>query len=115
MTPAIIAHAVSDAFKCKPELLWLKRRGKQAPARIILVYMLVQFLPRPEFYRAKAGGTRKATDSDGNIKAVGRLLGIHPSGVRYLLRRAEDMRDDPEFDATLTAIEEQLARSGDTQ
>lgn len=80
----------------------------QPADRQVLVYMLVQFLPRIERYPARNGHTRKAGAQDGNIRPVARLLGLHPSGVRYMLARVEDRREDPDFDARLTAIEEEL-------
>jgi hypothetical protein len=78
-------------------------------ARHVWVYLLVQFLPRPERFPAKGGKTRRAGDQDGNIKPVARLLRLHPSGVRYAIRRVEDLRDDPQFDARIERLEALIA------
>ena len=73
------------------------------------VYLLVQFLPRAERFPARGGGTRAAGDQDGNTKPVARLLGLHPSGVRYAVRRVEDLRDDPQFDERVSRLEALIA------
>lgn len=74
-------------------------------ARHVWVYLLVQFTPRAERYPAKGGTTRRAPDWGGTIKPVARLLGLHPSGVRYAIRRVEDLRDDADFDARVSRLE----------
>lgn len=66
-------------------------------ARHVWVYLLVQFPP-------VGIGSPK-----GNIKGVAQLLNLHPSGVRYALRRVEDERDDPVFDARISALEAAMA------
>lgn len=76
--------------------------------RQVLVYMLVQFLPRPEIFPARNGHTRRAGAKDGNIRPVARLMGLHPAGVRYMLARVEDRREDQAFDARLSEIETAL-------
>lgn len=107
MTHSEIAEAVADAFGRSSRSLYLSDR-KSAPARQVFVYMLVQFMPRVERYPARHGRTRAAGARDGMAKPVARLLGMHDSSVRYMLERVEDRREDPAFDARLSAIEERL-------
>lgn len=81
----------------------------------VLAYMLVQFLPRAARYPARNGSTRAAGAQDGNTKHVGRLLKRHASTIRYMCNAVEDRRENAEFDAKLTAIEEELAAAFGTR
>ena len=111
MTHNEIAQVVAESFGCSPRSLYTRpKRLKNGLARQVFVYMLVQFLPLAEYYPARNGSSRAAGAKDGNVKPVARLMRLHPSGVRYMLERVEDRRDDPDFDARLVAIEERLAR-----
>ena len=108
MTPAeTLQRHVALEFKVPCSAIATKRVHTHdvSLARHVWVYMLVQFLPRAERLPAKGGKTRRAGDQDGNTKPVARLLGMHPSGVRYAVRRVEDLRDLPEFDERLSRLE----------
>lgn len=111
MTPQEkLQRAVSLEFKVPCSAIGTKRAHAHdvSLARHVWVYLLVQFLPRRERFPARGGKTRAAGDRDGNTKPVARLLAMHPSGVRYAIRRVEDLRDDAEFDARISALEAQI-------
>ena len=110
MTPSKIANVVANAFGRSVRSLYRSTKARRTdPARQVFVYMLVQYLPRRERYPARNGSTRAAGAQDGNTKPVARLMGLHPSGVSYMLSRVEDRREDPVFDARLSEIERVLA------
>lgn len=108
MTPAeTLQRHVALEFKVPCSAIGTKRVHAHdvSLARHVWVYLLVQFLPRAERLPARGGKTRRAGDRDGNTKPVARLLAMHPSGVRYAIRRIEDLRDDPAFDARIERLE----------
>lgn len=76
-------------------------------ARHVWVYLLAHAMPRPTRYPSRCG-TRMATDNDGVVRRAAAALGHSPSYVRYALHKVEDMRDDPEFDARVSRIEDRL-------
>lgn len=111
MSPAEkLQRAVALEFKVPCSAIGTKRVHAHdvSLARHVWVYLLVQYLPKATHYPTRGGVLRRAGDQDGNTKPVARLLGLHPSGVRYALRRVEDLRDDAEFDARISALEAQI-------
>ena len=100
---ALITHLPADAIATGG------RAHDLSQARHLWVYLLVQFLPRPARLPARACKTRAAGDQDGNIKPVARFLGWHPAGVRYALKRIEDRREDPAFDAMVARLEKEFS------
>lgn len=95
MSPAeTLQRLVALEFKVPCSALNYKTHRTQlrdiALARHVWIYLLVQFLP---------------DTPRGANKPVARMLSLHPSGVRYALRRIEDMRDDAEFDTRLSRLE----------
>lgn len=112
MSPADqLARVVSLEFRVPASAIQTKRVHAHdiSLARHVWVYLLVQFLPKAERLPTRGGVTRAAGDQDGNIKPVARLLGLHPSGVRYALRRIEDLRDDPAMDTRIERLEAAVA------
>lgn len=110
MTPEIIAEHVAAAFGEDATTLTTVNRhsGRRRTARLTWVYLCVAYLPLPDTYPARDGGRRRRGERDGNVKTVGRIAGTSAQAVRYALRRIEDLRDDPEFDAKVWAIEQTL-------
>ncbi len=106
-----LQRAVALEFKVPCSAIATKRVHAHdvSLARHVWVYLLVQFLPKAERLPARGGKLRARGDQDGNIRPVARLLGMHPSGVRYALQRVEDLRDDPDFDRRLEQLETALA------
>lgn len=107
-TPYEIATAVARAFHVPLGRVVNNQGRRRADARLTWIYLCVQFLPAPKTHPARNGHTRTAGDKDGNIKPTARRLNLTPSHVRYALARVEDLRDDPEFDALVASLEEQL-------
>lgn len=106
-----VKRAVALEFKVPASSLGGKSRDLDiAMARHVMVYLLVQFMPVPDRLPARAGKTRASGDRDGATKPVARLLRRWPSGVRYSLRRVEDLRDDPVVDAQVSRLEGVVAQ-----
>jgi hypothetical protein len=100
---------VAKAFAVKPSaILGHYKAHDISRARHVWWYLCVQATPQPEYYAAKAGGRRRARPSDGVRKPTARRLGVLPQTLRYAMHRVEDRRDDPQFDALISRLEEKL-------
>lgn len=108
MTPTDIRDKVAAAYSLPPDVL--ARAGDVMRARQVWVYLMAGHLPLPDTYPAKAGSRRKRTDRDGSISTIAEMLGLNPGAVRNAVRRIEDRRDDPAFDAELSALEAQITQ-----
>lgn len=115
--PLDVARVVAAEFPgCDP--LDLCRRApngrRSSRERMVLMYMLVQFYPRPEatLVRPKDGRApymRRPAENEGTTNAVARALGVYRNSVQNACRRVEEWRDaDSAFDAALNRIEDTL-------
>jgi hypothetical protein len=78
-----------------------------ALARHVWWYLLTQ-MPGPAGHPTRGGGVRPVTDRDGGVKRTARVLGKSHNTVKYATQRVEDLRDDAEFDARISALEAQI-------
>lgn len=84
------------------------RRYAAVLARHVWWYLLNQ-LPVPPYLSGKNGSWRRTREVDGNANAIARLCGTDARNVLKALRKIEDMRDDPKFDARIEKLERILA------
>lgn len=114
MTPDELLRRVATAFDLPASAIAGRDHSYDvARARHAYWYLLVQLLPRPAFYVCgeNRGGKRAPLDGrDGTISAAARLVGYDRRAISYGLRQTEERRDDPAFDAVLSAIEYDMAK-----
>lgn len=112
MTPAeTLQRLVALEFKvpCSAIACSRDQRRDISLARHVWFYLMTLYLPLPDSYPVRGGGRRPRRDHDTGQTAAARAAGFCRQSVRYGIRRVEDMRDDPAFDARIERLEAQAA------
>ena len=110
MTPDDLLRRVALDFKLPASAITGRSQAADIRvARHAWWYLWAQ-LPLPDTLPGKGGSRRAATDRDGPVAMLARMTGRSRAGVRYGMRQTEDRRDDPDFDALISAIEYDMAK-----
>jgi len=101
------AARVGRVFHVSPRLILAGDRGLLASmGRHVTMYLMLQ-LPRPAC-RETATGWRKTKPHDRGLTELAKLSGFDHTAIWHSANVVEDLRDDPPFDAAISALERDL-------
>jgi hypothetical protein len=105
VSPDDILRAVAKEFKVPASAIMGRSQADDASLARHVYWYVWAMQPLPDRFPSKAGSTRARSRYDGPMAMIGRMTGRHRASIRYGVRRIEDMRDDPEFDARIARLE----------
>lgn len=107
MTPAEkLQRAVALEFKVPCSAITGRRRVRdEATARHVYWYLLNQVIGTPPRRTGPNRSYMGRQEHDWGGYALARAVGFDRNTVRHAVRKIEDLRDDAEFDARISALE----------
>lgn len=105
MSPDDILRAVAREFRVPASAINGRSQADDVSLARHVFWYVWAMQPLPDRYPTRGGGTRPRAEQDGPFAMIGRLTGRHKQTIRYAVRKVEDMRDDPAFDARIARLE----------